>query len=83
HPASCMKRLKTAGLFNGLLGLATAAPVLVFAVMIAGAGLLLSRAFKVVTTLEWWARRVTGGVFIVVAVTRVAVTSTTWTCCGG
>lgn len=52
--------------FPVVFGLATAAPVLVFAVLIAGAGHLLSRAFKVVTTLEWWARRVTGGVFIVV-----------------
>ena len=49
-------------------GLGTALPVVVFAVLIAvGAGSL-GKVFNKLTQFEWWARRITGAVFIVVGV---------------
>ncbi len=49
-------------------GVGTALPALVFAVILAvGAGTV-GKAFNALTKFEWWARRVTGGVFLAVGV---------------
>ncbi len=47
-----------------IYGLGTAAPVIVFALLIAFASQQLGRAFDVLSHIERWVRRITGGVFI-------------------
>ena len=47
-----------------LYGLGTAVPVLVFAVIIAVSAQSLGRAFNVLSKIEWWARMITGGIFV-------------------
>jgi cytochrome c biogenesis protein CcdA len=49
-------------------GVGTAIPVLVFAVLIAFGTHAVGRAFDRVTQFEWWARRVTGVIFIGVGI---------------
>ena len=51
-----------------LYGLGTGLPVIVFAVLIALGARSVAKAFNILTKTEWWARRVTGGLFILVGV---------------
>ena len=51
-----------------LYGIATALPVLLFAILIAFGAQSLGQAFNKLTRIEWWARRITGAVFVVVGV---------------
>jgi cytochrome c-type biogenesis protein len=47
-------------------GIGTALPVVVFAVLIALSAQSVGKAFNKLTQIEWWARRITGVVFLVV-----------------
>ena len=47
-----------------IYGLGTAVPVLVFAGIIALSAQSLGKAFQVLSSVEWWARMVTGGIFL-------------------
>ena len=49
-------------------GVGTAVPVVVFAVIIALGAQYLSKAFNVLSRIELWARRITGGVFLLVGI---------------
>ena len=49
-------------------GIGTAAPVIVFAVIIAMSAQSVGKAFDVLTKIEWWARMITGGIFIMVGI---------------
>ena len=51
-----------------LFGIGTALPVFVFAILIAVGTQAVGRAFEKITQFEWWARRITGTIFIVVGV---------------
>lgn len=51
-----------------LFGLGTGVPVLVFAIILAISGGLLSNAFKKTTSFELWSRRITGTVLIILGV---------------
>lgn len=55
-------------LLPSLYGVATALPVLLFAIMVALGAQSLGKAFNKLTRIEWWARRITGVIFIVVGV---------------
>jgi cytochrome c biogenesis protein CcdA len=55
---------KSAVVLPALYGLGTALPVFVFAVLIALGAKSVAVAFKRLTALEVWARRITGGVFV-------------------
>lgn len=49
-------------------GVGTALPVVVFAVLLSMGVQSLGRAYSVLTRMEWWARRITGVIFVVVGV---------------
>ncbi len=51
-----------------LYGVGTALPVVLFAVIIAWGTYSLSKAYNRITQIEWWARRITGIVFIFVGI---------------
>jgi cytochrome c-type biogenesis protein len=51
-----------------IYGVGTALPVLVFAVLIALSAQSVGKAFNKLSQIEWWARRITGVVFLVVGV---------------
>jgi len=55
-------------LLPSLYGVATALPVLLFAIMVALGAQSLGKAFNKLIRIEWWARRITGVIFIVVGV---------------
>jgi cytochrome c-type biogenesis protein len=55
-------------LLPSLYGVATALPVLLFAIMVALGAQSLGKAFNKLTRIEWWARRITGTVFVVVGI---------------
>jgi cytochrome c biogenesis protein CcdA len=55
-------------LLPSLYGVATGLPVLLFAILVAFGAQSLGRAFNKLTRIEWWARRVTGAVFVVCGV---------------
>ena len=55
-------------LLPSLYGVATALPVLLFAIMVALGAQSLGKAFNKLTRIEWWARRITGAVFVVVGI---------------
>lgn len=55
-------------LLPGLFGVGTALPVIAFAVLIAFGSRYVGKAFDRLSKIEWWVRRVTGVVFIVVGV---------------
>lgn len=55
-------------LLPALYGLGTALPVVVFAVLIALSANLVAKFFKSLSAFEWWARRVTGAVFILAGI---------------
>ena len=49
-------------------GVGTAVPVLVFAVLLATSAQSVGKAYNVLAKVEWWARMMTGLIFIVVGV---------------
>jgi cytochrome c biogenesis protein CcdA len=51
-----------------LYGIGTALPVIVFAVAIAIGAQTVGKLFEKTTRIEWWARRVTGGLFVVIGI---------------
>lgn len=51
-----------------IYGVGTALPVVVFALLLAGGMHSISRVFQCLTQVEWWARNITGAVFIIVGV---------------
>ncbi len=51
-----------------IYGIGTALPVVVFAILVAMGARTLSKAYNRVSQAEWWARRITGGVFIIVGI---------------
>ncbi len=55
-------------LLPSLYGVATALPVLLFAILVALGAQSLGQAFNKLTRVEWWARRVTGVIFIAVGI---------------
>jgi cytochrome c biogenesis protein CcdA len=55
-------------LLPSLYGVATGLPVLLFALLVAFGAQSLGRAFNKLTRMEWWARRITGAVFVVVGI---------------
>jgi len=55
-------------LLPSLYGVATALPVLLFAILVALGAQSLGQAFNKLTRIEWWARRITGAVFVVVGI---------------
>ena len=55
-------------LLPSLYGVATGLPVLIFAILVAFGAQSLGRAFNELARIEWWARRITGAVFVVVGV---------------
>jgi cytochrome c-type biogenesis protein len=55
-------------LLPSLYGVATGLPVLLFALLVAFGAHSLGRAFNKLTRIEWWARRITGAVFVVVGI---------------
>lgn len=55
-------------LLPSVYGVGTALPALVFAVLIAVSARSVGRAFNAISKVEWWARRVTGVVFLAIGV---------------
>jgi len=51
-----------------IYGIGTAVPVLVFAVLIAVSAQSVGKAFHVLSKIEWWARMLTGGIFVLAGV---------------
>ena len=47
-------------------GVGTALPVMIFAAIIAMSAQSLGKAFNILSKIEWWARMITGGIFIAV-----------------
>jgi cytochrome c-type biogenesis protein len=54
--------------FPALYGLGTALPVIVFAFIIAFSAQSVGKAFNSLTKIEIWARRITGGIFVVAGI---------------
>jgi hypothetical protein len=55
-------------LMPSLYGIGTGLPVVLFAVFLAAGVKSLGNVFRMLTRIEWWARRVTGAVFVLVGV---------------
>ena len=51
-----------------LYGLGTGLPVFLFAVLMAFGAQSVAKAFNRLTQLEWWVRRITGGIFILIGI---------------
>ena len=51
-----------------IYGIGTALPVLVFAVLIAVSAQSVGKAFNVLSKIEWWARMLTGGIFVLAGI---------------
>jgi len=49
-------------------GIGTAVPVLVFAVLIAVSAQSVGKAFNVLSKIEWWARMITGSIFVLAGI---------------
>jgi cytochrome c-type biogenesis protein len=60
--------VKSSVMLPVLYGIGTALPVLVFAVLIALGAQWVGKAFNVLTKIEWWARVITGSIFLIVGV---------------
>jgi cytochrome c biogenesis protein CcdA len=61
-------KLGSSVVLSTIFGIGTGLPVFVFAILIALGARSLGKAFNMVTRIEWWARRVTGVIFICVGV---------------
>jgi cytochrome c biogenesis protein CcdA len=55
-------------LMPSVYGVGTAIPVLIFAVLIALGVSWIGRVYHVITRMEWWVRRITGVLFIIVGI---------------
>jgi cytochrome c-type biogenesis protein len=51
-----------------IYGVGTALPVMVFAVLLATSAQSVGKAYNVLAKIEWWARMLTGGVFVLVGI---------------
>jgi cytochrome c biogenesis protein CcdA len=51
-----------------IYGVGTALPVIVFALLIAFSAKSVGKAFQRLSQIEWWARRITGGLFVAIGV---------------
>ncbi|HUT89440.1 MAG TPA: aromatic aminobenezylarsenical efflux permease ArsG family transporter [Thermoguttaceae bacterium] len=51
-----------------IYGIGTAVPVLVFAVLIAVSAQSVGKAFNVLSKIEWWARMITGSIFVLAGI---------------
>lgn len=51
-----------------LYGIGTGLPVILFAILIALGARAVGKAFNKLTQIEWWVRRITGGIFIAVGI---------------
>jgi cytochrome c-type biogenesis protein len=51
-----------------IYGIGTALPVLVFAVLLATSAQSVGKAYNALAKLEWWARMLTGGIFILIGI---------------
>jgi len=60
--------LRSSVVLPAVYGMGTAVPVLVFALLIAFSAQSLGRAFNILSHVEWWARRVTGAVFVLLGI---------------
>lgn len=49
-------------------GIGTALPVMVFAVLLATSAQSVGKAYNVLAKIEWWARMLTGGIFVLVGI---------------
>jgi cytochrome c biogenesis protein CcdA len=49
-------------------GVGTALPVMVFAVLLATSAQSVGKAYNVLAKIEWWARMLTGGIFVLVGI---------------
>ena len=58
--------VKSGVLLPSLYGVGTALPVLVFATILALSAQSIGKAFNLMTQVEWWARRITGVLFLLV-----------------
>ncbi len=61
-------KLKSTILIPSLYGVGTALPVIAFAILIATGANYVGTVFNKITQIEWWARRVTGIIFIGVGI---------------
>jgi cytochrome c biogenesis protein CcdA len=61
-------KFKSGFTLPALYGLGTGLPVLFFAVLIAFGAQSVGKAFNKLTQLEWWIRRITGVIFIVIGI---------------
>ncbi|MEW5802824.1 MAG: aromatic aminobenezylarsenical efflux permease ArsG family transporter [bacterium] len=61
-------RHKSILMLPSLYGLGTGLPVMAFAILIALGTRAVGRAFNMLTRIEWWARRITGVIFIAVGI---------------
>ncbi len=61
-------RSRSMGVLPLVYGIGTAAPVIVFALLIAFASQKLGKAFDMLTHIEVWVRRLTGGIFILAGI---------------
>ncbi|MBD3266603.1 sulfite exporter TauE/SafE family protein [bacterium] len=59
-------RHQSGALFPSLYGVGTALPVVFFAILLALGTHSLSKMFNRITQVEWWARRITGALFILI-----------------
>ena len=57
-------RAQSSVLLPGLYGVGTALPALLFAVLVALGARSVGKAFNALSKVEWWARRITGVVFL-------------------
>ncbi|MFO0888782.1 MAG: aromatic aminobenezylarsenical efflux permease ArsG family transporter [Isosphaeraceae bacterium] len=55
-------------LLPGIYGVGTAVPALVFAALLAIGARSVGRAFDAVSKIDWWARRITGSLFLAIGV---------------
>ena len=51
-----------------IYGVGTALPVMVFAVLLATSAQSVGKAYNVLAKIEWWARMLTGGIFVLVGI---------------
>jgi cytochrome c biogenesis protein CcdA len=51
-----------------IYGIGTALPVIVFAVLLATSAQSVGKAYNILARVEWWARMLTGGVFVLLGI---------------
>jgi cytochrome c biogenesis protein CcdA len=61
-------KVNSSVMLPSVYGAGTALPVIVFAVLIALSAQSVGKAFNAMTKIEWWARRITGVLFLVVGI---------------